>query len=181
MLCVVQCRLNCLLIIGTIFVILAMIIEGYSQYTTSEIVLIHLYNLVAFFSVFMYYLTFFLQWRTSLSVMNDSSKNSSSVFSHSIFGISAINQVIDQPLDREPYDLEEIALDEPERLVRSERRPVQNQLGSNSVELNLHNLHMVPEPRNDHQDQHLFLDSEQLTSRYSWKTEKRIYKFTTFK
>ena len=177
MLCVVQCRLNCLLIIGTIFVILAMIIEGYSQYTTSEIVLIHLYNLVAFFSVFMYYLTFFLQWRTSLSVMNDSSKNSSSVLSYSIFGISAI----DQPLDRELYDLEEIALDEPERLVRSERRPVQNQLGSNSVELNLHDLHIAPQPRNDHQDQHLFLDSEQLTSRYSWKTEKRIYKFTTFK
>ena len=177
MLCVVQCRLNCLLIIGTIFVILAMIIKGYSQYTTSEIVLIHLYNLVAFFSVFMYYLTFFLQWRTSLSVMNDSSKNSNSAFSNSIFGISAI----DQPLDRGLYDLEEIALDEPERLVRSERRPVQNQLGSNSVELNLHDLHMIPQPRNDHQDQHLFLDSEQLTSRYSWKTEKKIYKFTTFK
>ena len=177
MLCVVQCRLNCLLIIGTIFVILAMIIKGYSQYTTSEIVLIHLYNLVAFFSVFMYYLTFFLQWRTSLSVMNDSSKNSNSAFSNSIFGISAI----DQPLDRGLYDLEEIALDEPERLVRSERRPVQNQLGSNSVELNLHDLHIAPQPRNDHQDQHLFLDSEQLTSRYSWKTEKKIYKFTTFK
>ena len=178
MLYVVQFRLCCVLFIGNVFVILAMIIEGYSQYTKYEIVLIHLYNLIAFFSVFMYY--FVLHWRSSLNSMKNFSRNSNPAQSLSIFEVSGYDQEISQSLESRPYNFDEIILSEPGRVARSERRPVQNQLNSNNGEMNLGILNMVPEPQNDLHNQRLFLDSDQLASRYSWKIEKRVYKFTTY-
>ena len=180
MLYVVQFRLCCVLFIGNVFVILAMIIEGYGQYTKYEIVLIHLYNLIAFFSVFMYYFAFFLQWRSSLNAMKNFSRNSNLTPSLSIFEVSGYDQEISQSLESRPYNFDEIILTEPGRVARSERRPAQNQLNSNNGEMNLGILNMVPEPQNDRHDQRLFLDSDQLASRYSWKIEKRVYKFTTY-